>query len=318
MSKRPWFRFFPSDWRGGVARLSAVERGVYISMLAIIYDEGHPIKRDDKRLARECGMRVSSFRRCLDGLIEIGKLTDKDGFLSNERAQNELEKSSNYIEIQSTNASSGWEKRKQKQQKSEKLASEKTYLPQPYPQPHKIDDDGIARARATVSDEQRIAEAMAAECGFPTPQDWPPGWCGAPMWVRKCLDDGWPEAVMLATARAVARKKTGGAIEHYRYLEKPLATAVALSRAPLPKVEILPQEVVRAGYGKTSGLDRRLAEQRDAIDALDDLIERERGGGGQTNHGGDDAAECRGSESVRGGDGSTILALSAARRRDGG
>ena len=75
MGGDPWFRFFPSDWLSGVSGLSAAERGVYVTLLAIMYDHGGPVVRDDSRLSRQCGLPKTGFIRALDGLIAIGKIT---------------------------------------------------------------------------------------------------------------------------------------------------------------------------------------------------------------------------------------------------
>ena len=38
MSKMPWIRFFPSDWLAGTRGMSAVETGVYITLIATMYE----------------------------------------------------------------------------------------------------------------------------------------------------------------------------------------------------------------------------------------------------------------------------------------
>ena len=77
----PWFKFFPSDWLSGVSGLSAGERGVYVTLLAMMYDHGGPIKRDDGRLSRQCGLPKVGFSRALEALIALGKITESDGTL---------------------------------------------------------------------------------------------------------------------------------------------------------------------------------------------------------------------------------------------
>ncbi len=83
----PWFKFFPSDFMGGVVDLSASERGVYITLLCCIYDHGGSIPRDDDRLSRRCGLPKFGFVRALTALIEVGKIVQEDGCLSNPRAK---------------------------------------------------------------------------------------------------------------------------------------------------------------------------------------------------------------------------------------
>ena len=36
----PWFKFYPSDWLGGTRGLTAEETGVYITMIAMMYEAG--------------------------------------------------------------------------------------------------------------------------------------------------------------------------------------------------------------------------------------------------------------------------------------
>lgn len=158
-NSRPWFRFFPSDWRSGCAGLSVVERGVYISILTIIYDEGGPVSRDDKRLARECGTTVTVLKKSLDGLVSLGKLViGEDGCISNFRAAFELNERAVYESTQSENATSRWKKDKQNQQQDDAAAlpmhnfSDAVVMPararpQPHPHPQKKDKEET-RARA--------------------------------------------------------------------------------------------------------------------------------------------------------------------------
>jgi len=90
-SKEPfYFKFNTADWLTGTSGLSAAERGVYITLLALIYDNDGPIFRDDGRLARKCGLPTMPFKRALDGLLSEGKLfVQDDGLLHNYRAKTE-------------------------------------------------------------------------------------------------------------------------------------------------------------------------------------------------------------------------------------
>jgi uncharacterized protein YdaU (DUF1376 family) len=137
----PWFRFFPSDWISGVSNLSAAERGVYVTLLALMYDNSGPIKRDDVRLARQCGLPKAGLSRALDSLIEIGKIIhQEDGSLFNNRAENELTERENRTRNATGAAESRWGKVEQNQH-----AVDATALPEQcandatrarFPQPH--------------------------------------------------------------------------------------------------------------------------------------------------------------------------------------
>lgn len=116
-----------------------------------------------------------------------------------------------------------------------------------------------------------IATELAAICGHSSPDLWPPGWCGSPHWVQKCLNEGWFPEVMIDATRAVARGKRDGPIENYIYLEKPLARAHARHLAPLPKVEVPKQETINGANP---------AAQTRGGSALDAIREIRRGLGG--------------------------------------
>lgn len=90
MSTTPWIKFYASDWLAGTSGLTAAERGVYITILALIYENGGAIRLDRSRLARRCGVPAGSFKRILEGLIAEGKLVEVDGGLTNRRAETEL------------------------------------------------------------------------------------------------------------------------------------------------------------------------------------------------------------------------------------
>jgi len=115
-----WFKFYASDWVAGVSCLSASERGVYITLLAIMYDNGGPIVRDDARLARQCGLPKAGFSKCLEALISFGKITIEDGQLFNKRAKNELTErefqKQNRAAVAQENANARWKKTKEKQE----------------------------------------------------------------------------------------------------------------------------------------------------------------------------------------------------------
>ncbi len=52
--------FYPSDWLAGTRGLSDAETGVYITLIARMYEMAGPIERDDNRLARLCGSRTKN------------------------------------------------------------------------------------------------------------------------------------------------------------------------------------------------------------------------------------------------------------------
>lgn len=76
--------FYPSDWLAGTAALSDAEKGVYITLVARMYEMAGPIERDDNRLYRVCGSKSkASFVKALNYLISEGKIIETpDGLIS--------------------------------------------------------------------------------------------------------------------------------------------------------------------------------------------------------------------------------------------
>jgi hypothetical protein len=140
-----------------------------------------------------------------------------------------------------------------------------------------VDDDGGKRAKLISDEAQETADALAAACGFSDPKNCPLGWYGAAAWVQKCFNEGWPAELMIQAAKETAQRKRDGPIEHFKYLEKPLAKAIAEHARPLPKIEVREAETLtvthgttqnRSGGSLTASLRRDLAalEQSDGAD----------------------------------------------------
>ena len=116
MSDFPWVRFFPSDWLAGTRGMSAVETGIYITLVATMYERGEPIPEDQARLARLCGASNSAFKKALDTLIDEGKVTRVDGGLWNDRVEKEKVYLSEKSEVARRAGKMSAEKRKQNQE----------------------------------------------------------------------------------------------------------------------------------------------------------------------------------------------------------
>ena len=85
-----WFKCFPSDFLNGMGNLSAEERGVYVSLIFMMYDERGSVVNDSKTLARRCGVSTRRFNVVRNNLLETGKIREKDGRLFNKRVFKQL------------------------------------------------------------------------------------------------------------------------------------------------------------------------------------------------------------------------------------
>lgn len=114
MSDMPWVRFFPSDWLGGTRGMSAAETGIYITLIATMYERGEPVPEDIPRLARLCGASNSAFRTAVETLVSEGKLIRVDGGLWNERVGKESEIRAEKSEVGRSAANARWAKKSNK------------------------------------------------------------------------------------------------------------------------------------------------------------------------------------------------------------
>lgn len=123
MSESPFFQFYPSDWLAGTRGLTAAETGVYITLVAMMYEAEGPIADDRKRLARLCGSTLAAFNKVIDGLLSTGKLTLGENGFSNRRVEIEIEKRTEKRASASASANARWKKTEQNQRDENANAS---------------------------------------------------------------------------------------------------------------------------------------------------------------------------------------------------
>jgi hypothetical protein len=256
----PWFKFYPSDWAGDrkLHMCSIAARGLWADLLCVMHEaepyghlitDCHPVTM--RQIASLAGITPPECGKLMAELESAGvysRTEDKTIFsrrMVRDKAKSEKAK--------------GWGK---EGGNPDLRTADKGRVNPPLkdtdkPQsPEARFDDGETRARGgSISPEAfEIAGALERACGFDLPEQIPPGWCGAAMWIQKCLNDGWIGAVMIETTKAVAMRKKGGFIEGFKYLEKPLAQAMAEHKAPLPQVEIRqPEKLTVIANGKSQG-----------------------------------------------------------------
>lgn len=88
--------FSASDWLGGTAALSFAERGLYITICALIYVAGGPITKADLRKANPG--RTDTFNALLLRLVDAGKISLRDGIIDQVRCERELARARHRID----------------------------------------------------------------------------------------------------------------------------------------------------------------------------------------------------------------------------
>lgn len=82
--------FYFEDWLTGTFELTPEQRGVYITLCALICKTGDRLKDDEIPLARWNGLKVRRWRTVRDELIAAGKITVEGGFIRQSRVADEL------------------------------------------------------------------------------------------------------------------------------------------------------------------------------------------------------------------------------------
>ena len=90
-TNRPWYKRYPADFIQGTMGLSLEEKGAYSIILDLIYAKGAPIVDDERYIAGVCNISLRKWAVIRERLIEAKKITISAGFISNFRAEKEIE-----------------------------------------------------------------------------------------------------------------------------------------------------------------------------------------------------------------------------------
>ena len=74
MSDNPFVPFYTSDFLAGTSGMTAATKGVYITLLSLMYEAEAPLPQSWETLARRCGCTKSSFRKAIETLEDDAKI----------------------------------------------------------------------------------------------------------------------------------------------------------------------------------------------------------------------------------------------------
>ena len=133
--------FYPSDWLAGTLGLSDAEKGVYITLIARMYEMAGPIERNDERLYRICGSKSkAAFVKALNYLIAEGKIIETPDGLFNEKASKVIEQTVEKSSKAKAAAQSRWDRKPNKNNGGSDANASAEHMPQqcqPKPEPYK-------------------------------------------------------------------------------------------------------------------------------------------------------------------------------------
>lgn len=202
MSDHPFIKFYPSDFLAGTSGLSPAERGIYITLLCLIYENDGPIVRDDARLSRRCGAPKAGFIKAISALIDEGKITQDGDMLSNRRAEKALMDRTNRSQNSTHAANQRWGAQAQKYKQNQKGCDALAMPPQ-------CASDASQKPEPDIREEPKGSLSPA---GDPKPFDEIA--CAVSAYNEAAEAAGWPKVQVLSKSRRAALrarlKEAGG------------------------------------------------------------------------------------------------------------
>jgi len=150
----PYIPFYTSDFLGGTGGMTAAMKGVYITLLCLIYEEEGPVPQSWDMLARRCGCTLPAFKKAVEALQADGKIQIIDGAIWSDKCAKHIAQRGERRNSARSAAEKRWEKTQQKQGKADATAMRGQCQPEPEPEPYS--DTNVsqrARGKPTYTDE---------------------------------------------------------------------------------------------------------------------------------------------------------------------
>jgi uncharacterized protein YdaU (DUF1376 family) len=146
MSEAPFVNFYTSDFLGGTSGMTAATKGVYITLLCLIYELERPLTQSRDALARRCGCTVPAFEKALAALVDDGKMQVGEGGIWSEKCEKHIASRRERRNSAKAAAEKRWQKSEQKQGKADATAYDPQCKPEPEPEIRRTDTNVSAQA----------------------------------------------------------------------------------------------------------------------------------------------------------------------------
>jgi uncharacterized protein YdaU (DUF1376 family) len=161
MSEAPYVQFYTSDFLAGTSGMTAATKGVYITLLCLMYEEETPLPQSWDTLARRCGCTLPTFRKAIESLQDDGKIVVTDAGLWSPKCDKHIALRRERQNSATAAAKKRWSKYKQKQCAADATASFTQCQPDPEPE---VREEGEAKA----SPKKQPRKAVPLEDWTPT------------------------------------------------------------------------------------------------------------------------------------------------------
>lgn len=105
MNGLPYYKRYPRDFLEGTVGMEFELKAAYALVLDLIYMQGGELRDDPRYISGLLGMSVRKWNRLREKLLELGKIYVENEFISNFRADKELETLRSFQTKQAENAS---------------------------------------------------------------------------------------------------------------------------------------------------------------------------------------------------------------------
>lgn len=192
----PYYKRFPRDFLEGTIGFTLEQKGAYSCVLDLIFMRGGNMPDDAGYVAGQLGCSVRKWNTIREFLISRGKLTIKNGIISNFRADDLLEETRKYREQKAENRAGSNKNKAQEERPSTKRAE--IQIPDTETTLSRV---VAAQAPAPVSEKpKRKAAPRGAARGSKIPPNWAPS----------------PQDYAFATTRGLTPEETNHEADQFR------------------------------------------------------------------------------------------------------
>ena len=147
MTDTPYIPFYTSDFLGGTSGMTAASKGVYITLLCLMYESEAPLTQSWETLARRCGCTLPAFKKAVEALQDDVKILVSDDGIWSSKCDKHITQRRERSDSAKAAAKTRWKKVQQKQGSSDAKAVNPQCQPEPEPESYK-DDTNVSSRRS--------------------------------------------------------------------------------------------------------------------------------------------------------------------------
>lgn len=148
MSEAPYVPFYTSDFLAGTSGMTAATKGVYITLLCLMYEAERPLSQQWDTLARRCGCTLPAFKKSISALQDDGKIAVINGEIWSEKCEKHIAQRRERRDSAASAAKKRWEKSKENQGKVDASALRPQCQPEPEPEIKEREDKSSLKKAA--------------------------------------------------------------------------------------------------------------------------------------------------------------------------